>query len=89
MSPETSYSWRCTSPILKTKAIGELRKLRKGCTRSQLKLRHQAFDRAEKFINTGPIRVSPLYMTFQNRNLPKANRDARVDIEVLRGVAFV
>jgi hypothetical protein len=86
-----SFPWACPTPIPKTDAIRGLHSLKSGCTRTQLALRDEAFVRAEKFINSGPIdsNNTPIHKTFHNKNLPGGNRDARVDIEVLRGSAFV
>ncbi len=65
--------------------------MRNWLTRQELAVREDAFPRAERWIrhvrDQGGI-AAPVIVTFQNRNLPPTHRDARIDIEVHRGVAF-
>jgi hypothetical protein len=72
-------------------AVRGLHELRDGCTAAQLELRVDAFSSAEAFINRGRIDAGtvPLRRTFRNRNLPLLRKDARVDIDVFSGIAFV
>jgi hypothetical protein len=64
--------------------------LRDGCTSAQRSLRHEAFEKAEIFIKrqTILVDVAPVLRTFRNRALPANCKDARVDIEVIEGLAF-
>jgi hypothetical protein len=89
MNGDPSFSWSRQDPVPKREAIAGLRRLKDDCTRTQLNMRHEAFGKAEQFIKAGPIDSAPLIRTFKNRNLPRGHKDARVDIEVLEGVAFV
>jgi hypothetical protein len=91
MDRERSFSWAQVTPLPLAEALAELRALKNGCTASQLQLRRQAFKKAERFMRRKPIEVgvAPLRLTFKNRNLPSARKDARVDIDVFAGQAFV
>jgi hypothetical protein len=89
MGGDPSFSWTRPSPLPRTEAIGGLHGLKDACTPTQLKLRNEAFEKAEQFINAGPVDGAPVVRTFRNRNLPRAHKDARVDVEVLLGTAFV
>jgi len=89
MGGDPSFSWSRPAPLPRTEAIGGLHELRDACTPTQLKLRNDAFDKAEQFINAGPVDAAPMVRSFRNRNLPRAHKDARVDVEVWQGTAFV
>src|SRR5436309_5595108 len=89
MGGDPSFPWTRSSPLPRTEAITGLHGLRDACTPSQLKLRDHAFDKAERFINAGTVDAAPVLRRFRNRNLPKAHKDARVDVEVWQGMAFV
>ncbi len=89
MNGDPSFSWARPDALPRAEASAGLRGLRDGCTTTQLNLRREAFSKAEKFINAGPILSAPLFRSFKNRNLPKAHKDARVDIDVFQGAAFV
>ncbi len=84
-----SFPWARADPITRAEAIVGLRGLRDDCTDSQLRHRREAFRKAERFIEDGPVVNAPLYRTFKNRGLPRSHKDARVDIEVAKGAAFV
>jgi len=86
---DPSFAWARATPVPKQEALVELHRLRDDCSSKQLALRDQAFEKAEGFIKDGPYRDTPIYRKFQNWNRPKAHKDARVDIEVLHGVAFL
>ena len=72
-------------------AATELDKLEARCTPTQRTNRDQAFPKARRFImcHAGKGADAPISMTFQNRGLPKTAHDARVDVEVRAGRAFV
>src|SRR5438552_2380958 len=77
MNGDPSFSWARPDPVPKAEAILGLRLLRDNCTTFQMRLRDQAFWKAEKFINSGPFQAgAPILRTFQNRNLSKAHKDA-------------
>ncbi len=87
---ELSYPWSRSGPMTKAEASAGLLGLRAQLNRRELSLRDQAFVRAENFImSTLHTAPPPLSRTFQNSNLPRNNRDARVDIEIWTGMAFV
>jgi RHS repeat-associated protein len=90
-SDTISYAWSQPSPLRAAVAIFELEHLRLQLTADQLDRRDEAFADAQRFIvnasaggGTGPRKI-----TFQNRFLSAKYNDARVDIEVLAGLAFV
>ena len=87
MDDEPSFPWACSRPLPKWEALRELETLRNACTTSQLARRTRAFEKASRFVEQGPV-DGPLYRTFNDRSLPKKYRDARVDIEVILGMAF-
>jgi hypothetical protein len=91
MDGDPSYAWASKSPIPKAEAHRELGTLQNECTASQRELRTEAFTKAGRFIDSGPIRAetTPVLRTFQNRNLPRKWRKSRVDIEVIARVAFI
>jgi hypothetical protein len=76
-------------------ALRQLAELRGGLTARQLAVRKEAFGFAERWIvgaaRQGGVEVvaRPVIRTFQNTSLPWRLRSARVDLEVLSGVAFV
>jgi hypothetical protein len=87
---DPSFAWAQTRPLWRSTAITELNRLKLECTGSQRRLRDEAFVKAERFINAGPVDAcaGPVLRTFQNRNLPRHARNARVDVEIRRGIAF-
>ena len=85
---DPSFPWARQDPITRAEAIDGLHQLRDACSNVQLRNRREAFRKAERFISLLPVRSAPLYRTFKNRSLPRG-RDARVDIEVVKGMAFV
>ena len=91
MSPELSWPWAQATAPPATLAAGELDKLEAQCTPTQRRHRDEAFPKARRFIisHAGKGADAPVSMTFQNRGLPKTAHDARVDIEVRTGRAFV
>lgn len=90
MKKEASFPWARPSPLPRPEAIEGLHVLREDCTSAQRSVRHEAFGKAEIFIKRQPVLVdvAPVFRTFQNRALPPNRRDARVDIEVIEGLAF-
>ena len=78
INSDRSYSWAGKSPVSKTVALKELDLLKNGCDTSQLKVRKQAFAKAKKFIQNGPVKAveAPIIGTFQDPSLPKDKGDA-------------
>ena len=87
MNPSRSYPWANQRPVTQGRALAGLDQLRNQCTTSQRECRAAAFSRADRLIRSGPV-DAPLYQSFQDRNLSARESNARVDIEVLRGIAF-
>ncbi len=92
MARESSRSWAQAAPRSEADAKRDLNTLEVQCTATELALRDQAFRQAQRYVTRakqsggacGPVRRS-----FSNRNLPPRNKDARVDIEVMTGLAFL
>ena len=87
MNPSRSYRWANQRPVTQGRALAGLAQLRNQCTTNQRKCRAAAFSRADRLIRNGPV-DAPLYHSFQDRNLSGLKSNARVDIEVIRGIAF-
>jgi hypothetical protein len=92
---EISSSWEQDAPMTKAIALAELGRLKGMLSRSQRQGRHEAFEKAEKFIGetvaTAPPKVS---RSFQNKASREEKRDKvlqsmRVDVEIIYGTAFV
>jgi hypothetical protein len=91
--PGAGYSWwwdQRWPPRART-GLRKLRMLRKRLTSQQDAVRDEAFARAERWLrqvrDQGGI-PAPVIRTFQNTRLQPKHRDARIDVEVLSGVAF-
>jgi hypothetical protein len=92
MAPELSCAWAQAAPRPAADAQANLNALEAGCTAGQQALRHQAFAGARRYVTTAEQSGganAPVRRRFQNRNLPPSNKNARVDIEVITGLAFV
>ena len=83
---EESVSWTRTDPPTKSEGLQMLRALKDKLSRSDLKKRQVAFDKAENAIRNAPENgIDAQYIkTFQN----KGAKDIRVDLEVRAGSAF-
>ena len=89
MRHELSWAWTRDRPPSNQEALAALEGLRAQCNRAEFALRDSAFEEASEFIRSAEgYGCGPTRQTFQNNNLRPKNRDARVDIEVLKGVAF-
>ncbi|WP_008312527.1 DUF4157 domain-containing protein [Leptolyngbya sp. PCC 6406] len=89
---ELSWPWARPTPPNAQESIVGLNSLKSQLNKTELKLRDKAFEKAEAYINKsskGNGVDAPVSLTFQNDNLPKKNKDARVDVEVKTGKAFV
>lgn len=85
---ESSWPWTQSTPPKKTVALAELAILWNQLSRREQQLRTQAYTQVQNFIQRGPHYAGKPW-TFQNPNLPAKNRDARIDIEIHKGMAFV
>ncbi|MGH9267002.1 MAG: RHS repeat-associated core domain-containing protein, partial [Acidimicrobiales bacterium] len=88
---DSSWAWSRTSPPTAGEALAELARLRTGLSRRQLDARTEAFAQAEDLIRRCQSSggCGPMRRTFHNRSLPARLDTARVDIEILSGLAFV
>lgn len=89
-----NFAWNRPQPMTKAEASVALDRLRSVLTRSELKLRNEAFQKAERWIDNNISHAPPMvFRTFQNSNCIKdrdrKKRTARVDIEIVEGTAFV
>jgi hypothetical protein len=92
MAPELSGPWAQAGPRLAADAQADLNALEAGCNAAQQALRDQAFAGARRYVTTAERSGganAPVSRRFQNRNLPRRNKDARVDVVVITGLAFV
>jgi hypothetical protein len=85
---EVFWPWAQSTPPKKTTALAELTILWNQLSRREQQLRTKAYTQAQGFIQRGPHYVGRPW-TFQNPNLPTKNGDARIDIEIHKGIAFV
>jgi hypothetical protein len=89
---EPNYPWNRPTPMTKAEALAGLAAVRGMLSPRQVTFRDEAFIRAAAHItrtlHTAP---PPLLRTFQNPNLIRDDRYStrRVDIEIIRGQAFV
>ena len=89
---ELSWTWADVDPPTAATALEALDGLKAHLTSGELALRSEAFTRAVRFIENAAASGgvdAPVSVTFQNRGLSRADRTARVDIEVRTGKAFV
>ena len=91
MAPELSSQWAQATPPTSAEGVQDLDGLQARCTATQLRHRREAFPKARRYIEDAAGRGvdAPVSRTFQDRGLPKTAKDARVDIEVVYGRAFV
>jgi hypothetical protein len=89
--PAPSFPWARAMPLPKVTALAGLDKIKGECTASQAKLRERAFQKAQNFIRGGPYEAlpDPIFRSFYGDNLPERCRNARVDVEIRLGKAFV
>jgi hypothetical protein len=91
MSPERSYAWAQDQVPTASASLRELEKLEALCTPTQLGHRAEAFPKARRYVGSkaGVGVDAPVSRIFQDHPRPKSADDARVDIEVVYGRAFV
>ena len=90
MNPELSESWAQTHPKLASEALSSLGAMRAACTARQVAIRQLGFRQAKRFIDQAKDcgGVGPTKESFPRKSPPN-HPDARVDIEVMLGQAFV
>ena len=83
---EASESWAQDEPLTAKKGLGLLRRLKKKISEADAAKREKQFHKAEGYINRASQvgGLDPHKKTFK-----KKDSDARVDIEILSGKAFV
>ena len=90
--PLPNFPWNRSTPMTKAEALAALATLRGMLSTRQVSFRDVAFLQAARFINnTLYAAPPPLFRTFQNPDLIDDPRRStrRVDIEIIRGGAFV
>jgi hypothetical protein len=81
---EPNHSWDQGTPITKVQGHLGIESVKELCTRSQLRNRAEAFRRATTFVDrTLHDAPPPLFRSFYGNN------NARVDVEIVTGTAFV
>jgi hypothetical protein len=89
---EDSWPWTRDKPPTAQEGLSGLDGMKAKLNKAELELRDQAFAQAASFISragaSGGV-AAPVSVSFQNPNLPKKYKTARVDIEVRTGKAFV
>lgn len=92
MHPELSWPWARSAPLTAREGLNGLYLLEWSLTKRQREIRDQAFRKAADYIRIRGCQrqggCGPVSRTFRNKNQP-LNGKARVDIEILTGVAFV
>lgn len=86
-----SWAWARPTPPTAQEALTQLARIEAGLTKGQRDVRTEAFQRARRQIQQCQASGgcdAPMSRSYQNRNLPRAVRDARVDIEIRTGRAF-
>jgi len=88
---EKSWPWAQTAAPTSTEALTGLAGIWGTLSRREQKTRDEAYADAREYIaSAAPDGVNaPISKTFQNSNLKQGERDHRVDIEVIKGTAFV
>ena len=85
---EDSESWASDEPLTAEEGLNKLEVLRNRIPKTEAELREKEFEKARNFINSASEKGgvdAPVSKTFKR----KGSRDVRVDIEVIRGRAFV
>jgi hypothetical protein len=87
-----SRPWAQPAPRAVAAALADLAGLEQACSPAQRDLRSEAFPKARRFVQQQshePRLVPPYRRPFRNNGLPQGLRDARVDVDVFAGIAFV
>jgi hypothetical protein len=87
---EKSRKWAQESPRARSQGLEDLESLKKDLSRSQLRERTQAFEKAARFISATTYTAPPdLHRSFRNDEVIARRGSERVDVEILDGTAFV
>ena len=89
---EQSWPWARQTPLPHSAAITGLGDLCARLRRQDLARRERALEKLTRFMDHGRAAggiEAPITRTFQDRNLARDMRDARLDLEVWTGRAFV
>lgn len=89
MAPMLSHSWARNGPISASDGVAELDRLQGRCTPTQLRIRKQAFPKARRFIAhlAGKGLPGPTTYKFHDRGV--SPKQARIDIDLKKGWAFI
>jgi len=84
---EKSETWTQNNPPTKNEGVQIVEKLKNKISKEETKKREKQFEEAKKFINRAPKDgvCAPVSKTF----LVKNTDHERVDLEVIRGIAFI
>jgi hypothetical protein len=87
---ERSRAWSQGVPRLAADGLNDLAELQGECSPAQLNTRTRAFRKAERFVHNaqGTGVKAPVAQTFDDGPTVRPT-DARLDLEVKRGLAFV
>jgi hypothetical protein len=87
---EKSRKWTQDAPRARSQGQQDLASLKEELSRTQLRDRVHAFERAANFIDVTTYTAPPdLHRTFQNPEVFARKGSERVDVEILEGTAFV
>lgn len=88
---EASWPWTRAAPPTAQESLSGLQSIWRTLSPREQKTRDEAYAKARAYIiGVAPNGVdAPVSRTFQNANLRPNERDHRVDIEVIKGKAFV
>jgi hypothetical protein len=86
-----THSWARDTPVTDEEGLRFLGKIKEQCNDSQKKERSSAFVRAENFIRNASQNggVSPESQPHSFQNPKRTISNARVDIEIRKGLTFV
>jgi len=87
---EKSRNWTQDVPRSRSQGQQDLAALKDELTKSQLRIREQAFEKAARFIDATTYTAPPdLHRTFRNDEVIARRGSERVDVEIHEGTAFV
>ena len=85
---EKSVPWALVTPITKSHANLDITKLEAKLTPAELNTRRQCFEKAYEFVSRVPS--GGITAFFKHSCIPfPPQKDIRVDIDVLSGIAFI
>lgn len=91
MAPELSRTWAQDEPFRAVVGLRDLDELYAECPEKQRKRREVAFAQARRFIENARAAngIGPTEERFPRKNRDGQYPDARIDIHVMTGLAFV